>query len=121
MQRGTHELPLEHPFGDPRLSGGAGQFLLKFLGDSEIHGPNEATRTTYRNNSIGPILGFNKQDLGNAASHTSQSKPNLSSDRSIYMYINTDRPNFIDGLKLSCTSISNFSAFLFSIASFSIC
>ena len=71
-------------------TGGSGIFTLKFQGNEEIFGTTGATRTTYLASSIGSILGFNKLDLDDSASHTSQSKSNISTDRSLYLYINAD-------------------------------
>lgn len=85
-------------------TGADGIFTLKFKGNNEIFGPNGQTRSTYLPTSIGPILGFLKQDLPNASSHTTQSTSNISSDRSIYLYINANaRDSFdnIEGLKTS--------------------
>ena len=80
-------------------TGGDGIFTLKFKGSNEIFGSNGSTRTTYLSSSIGQILGFLKQDLSDASSHTSQSTSNISSDRSIYLFINANAVDSFDNIE----------------------
>lgn len=80
-------------------TGGDGLFILKFKGSNEIFGSNGVTRTSYLSNSIGPVLGFSKIDLPDKSSHTSQSVSNISTDRSLYMFINADSKDSFDNIE----------------------
>ena len=78
-------------------TGGDGIFILKFEGIPETFG--NITRTKYLSNSIGPIIGFLKQDLSNNNSHTSQQKSNFTPERNIYMYINPESKDSFDNIE----------------------
>lgn len=80
-------------------TGGDSLFLLKFKGLNEIFGTTGATRSQYLTGSIGPIIGFSKEDLGDSNSHTSQNNSNLNSDRSIFMNINASGHHSFDNIE----------------------
>ena len=63
----------------------AGGFSLIFVGDTVTY--NETTRTNYKTNSIGPIIGFPKTDLASNTTHTGTNQFNLNGDTYLLLHI----------------------------------
>ena len=63
----------------------AGGFSLIFVGDTVTY--NETTRTNYKTNSIGPIIGFAKVDLSSTTTHTGTNQFNLNGDTYVLLHI----------------------------------
>lgn len=67
------------------LSGGGGVFNLIFNGGSERY--NNVTRTIYKENSIGNIIGFSRNNLSGNSSYTGQYQYNLNGENYIFLNI----------------------------------
>lgn len=67
------------------VTGGDNIFNLVFQGDDEIY--ESTTRTTYINNSIGPIIGFDKLNYTGSTNYTSPFNYNITSSKYIYLKI----------------------------------
>ena len=80
-------------------TGGDGKFILKFKGPDKIFGPYNVTRSSYLDNSIGPVIGFNKADTQDAPFHISDNDINLTPDRSIFLYMNADSSKSFDNIE----------------------
>jgi len=63
----------------------SGSLELFFNGGSETYGTS--TRIKYRDNSIGPIIGFKQTDLSGAATYTGQNQFNLKGPSYILLHI----------------------------------
>ena len=80
-------------------TGGDGKFILKFKGPDKIFGPYNVKRSSYLDNSIGHIIGFDKRDTQDLPFHVSDSDINLSPDRSIFLYMNADSSKSFDNIE----------------------
>lgn len=63
----------------------SGTFSLIFVGDTVTY--NETTRTNYKTNSIGPVIGFSKTDFVTSTSHTGDNQFNLNGDTYVLLHI----------------------------------
>ena len=63
----------------------AGGFSLIFVGETVTYGLS--TRTDYKTNSIGPIIGFSKTDLASNTTHTGDNQFNLNGDTYVLLHI----------------------------------
>jgi len=75
---------------------GVDLFNLLFQGDNEIHGNNNNPRSTYRDNSIGPVLGFGRTDLSGASNYTGDAQYNLNGET--YLMLHLRNIPMIDGV-----------------------
>lgn len=68
------------------ITKGSGIFNMRFVGETEnfVH---EQTRTKYPVGSIGPVLGFSRNDLTGALSYTGDNQYNLSGENYVLLYI----------------------------------
>ncbi len=66
---------------------GVDLFNLLFQGDNEIHGNNNNPRSSYRENSIGPVIGFSRTDLSGASNYTGQFQYNLGGERYVMLHL----------------------------------
>ena len=80
-------------------TGGDGKFILNFKGPDKIFGPYNVKRSSYLDNSIGPIIGFSKRDTQDLPFHISDNDINLSPDRSIFLYMNADSSKSFDNIE----------------------
>jgi hypothetical protein len=71
-------------------------FNFLFQGDNEIHGNNNNPRTTYRDNSIGPVIGFSRTDLSGASNYTGDLQYNLDGEK--YVMLHLRNIPMIDGI-----------------------
>ena len=62
-----------------------GGFSLIFVGDTVTYGLS--TRTDYKTNSIGPIIGFSKTDLTSTTTHIGDNQFNLNGDTYVLLHI----------------------------------
>lgn len=76
------------------IGGGADLFNLLFSGGTENY--EESTRTIYKENSIGPVLGFNRSDLSGSSSYTADFQYNLNGDK--YILLKFDDIKGIEGI-----------------------
>ena len=67
------------------LSAGAGHFNLIFNGGTEKY--NNITRTTYKDNSIGSIIGFTRVNMTGSNTYTGQNQYNLNGENYIFLNI----------------------------------
>lgn len=66
---------------------GVNVFNLLFKGVDEIHGNNNNPRSTYRENSIGPVIGFSRIDKVGFSNYTGNSQYNLEGERYIMLHL----------------------------------
>lgn len=75
----------------------ASNFQLLFNGGTETY--NNSTRTIYKENSIGKLIGFSMTDLSGSNSYTSQNQYDLNGPTYVLLHIN--ELNNLDGIKNS--------------------
>lgn len=75
---------------------GVDLFNLLFKGDNEIHGNNNNPRSTYLENSIGPVIGFSRVDRTGASNYTGDLQYNLEGER--YLMLHLRNIPIIDGI-----------------------
>jgi hypothetical protein len=71
-------------------------FNFLFQGDNEVHGNNNNPRSTYRDNSIGPVIGFSRTDLSGASNYTGDLQYNLDGEK--YVMLHLRNIPMIDGI-----------------------
>lgn len=75
---------------------GVDLFNFLFKGDNEIHGNNNNPRSTYRENSVGPVLGFGRIDLTGASNYDGSFQYNLEGEK--YVMLHLRNIPMIDGI-----------------------
>lgn len=75
---------------------GVDLFNFLFQGDNEVHGNNNNPRSTYRDNSIGPVIGFSRTDLSGASNYTGDLQYNLDGEK--YVMLHLRNIPMIDGI-----------------------
>lgn len=68
------------------ITKGSGTFGLEFVGDTETFVQGQ-TRTKYKTNSIGPVIGFARSDLSGSLTYTGTNQYNLSGENYVLLYI----------------------------------
>lgn len=73
------------------VGGAAPAFNLIFFGGtvpfSSSNEPNMKTKSIYEQNSIGPVIGFDKVDLSGSTTYTGQQRYNLGGPKNLYLHI----------------------------------
>ncbi len=62
-------------------------FNLLFKGNNEIHGHNNNPRSTYLENSIGPVIGFSRIDRTGSSNYTGDLQYNLNGEKYIMLHL----------------------------------
>lgn len=75
---------------------GVDLFNLLFKGVDEIHGHNNNPRSTYLENSVGPVIGFSRTDRTGASNYTGDLQYNLEGER--YVMLHLRNIPIIDGI-----------------------
>lgn len=69
------------------LNGPGFLFSLLFKGNDEIHGHNNNPRSTYLENSIGPVIGFGRIDRVGALTYTGDAQYNLNGETYVMLHL----------------------------------
>ena len=75
---------------------GVDLFNFLFKGYNEIHGNNNNPRSTYLENSIGPVIGFSRVDRTGSSNYTGNSQYNLDGEK--YVMLHLRNIPMIDGI-----------------------